>query len=188
MAPGQREARPSTKLIRRLFKVRSGPHACLPGSPLCHTMGNILFLFSPKMKGDATVMLCRRQVTCAFTSGQALPGRVAKLREGGLAALRELRAADDQAARAEAAATEDLKVRQVLATMPHGTFDASLTEATLNTRQEQQVGRLSTHSGAGQPLHVCCELSGRRGMLDEQRQRRSCAAAESCAGCAAGPG
>jgi beta-glucosidase/6-phospho-beta-glucosidase/beta-galactosidase len=59
MAPGQREARPSTKLIRRLFK--------------------------------------------------ALPGRVAKLRAGGLAALRELQHTDDVAAEAEADAKADLE-------------------------------------------------------------------------------
>jgi len=58
MAPGERQARPSTKLIRRLFK--------------------------------------------------ALPGRVKKLREGGMAALRELQDAGDRAAEAEADTKADL--------------------------------------------------------------------------------
>lgn len=39
---------------------------------------------------------------------QALPGRVAKLREGGLAALRELQHADNVAAEAEADTKENL--------------------------------------------------------------------------------
>ena len=40
---------------------------------------------------------------------QALPGRVKKLREGGLAALRELRQADEDEAKAEAKLPNDVE-------------------------------------------------------------------------------
>jgi hypothetical protein len=74
-----------------------------PVTPVCrprHNLGPVLVVSS----------ICESHENPA----QALPGRVARLREGGLAALRELRDADNEESRAQANAEESLKVLSTL--------------------------------------------------------------------------
>lgn len=84
---------------------------------------------------------------------QRLPSRIAKLRAGGLAALRELRQADDEAAEAEADTKEDLKVKLIVACpsahlwtcSPHSSSVSSLNDEDAEAKWPSSSG--ARHAG-----------------------------------------